>query len=113
MVKQPYMIIIISILNKSLNDKFAVKMSVYNYIAFVNMSDNVKEVSNKLDVFNTNTSVNKIYNMDCIHGMKKIPSASIDMILCDPPFGLTECQWDKVINIPAMFDEYRRSTSTI
>ena len=29
--------------------------------------------------------LNKIYNVDCIVGMKKIPSASIDMILTDPP----------------------------
>jgi site-specific DNA-methyltransferase (adenine-specific) len=46
--------------------------------------------------------------MDCIEGMKQMPSESIDMILCDPPFGLTECQWDKVIDIPKMFAEFKR-----
>jgi len=30
--------------------------------------------------------LNKIYNEDCIEGMKKIPSASIDMVLTDPPY---------------------------
>ena len=30
--------------------------------------------------------INKIYNEDCIDGMKKIPSASIDMVLTDPPY---------------------------
>ena len=30
--------------------------------------------------------INKLYNEDCIDGMKKIPSASIDMVLTDPPY---------------------------
>ena len=30
--------------------------------------------------------VNKIYNEDCLEGMKKIPDGSIDMILCDLPY---------------------------
>ena len=30
--------------------------------------------------------INKIYNEDCIEGKKKIPSASIDMVLTDPPY---------------------------
>ena len=30
--------------------------------------------------------INRIYNEDCIEGMKKIPSASIDMVLTDPPY---------------------------
>jgi site-specific DNA-methyltransferase (adenine-specific) len=56
----------------------------------------------------THPMVDKILNMDCIEGMKLMPSESIDMILCDPPFGLTECQWDRVINIPEMFAEFKR-----
>jgi site-specific DNA-methyltransferase (adenine-specific) len=51
---------------------------------------------------------NVIYNMDCLQGMKTILSESIDMILCDPPFGLTECKWDITIDIQGMFDEYKR-----
>lgn len=38
-----------------------------------------------------------IYNEDCIEGMKKIPSNSIDMILCDLPYGITQNKWDIVI----------------
>lgn len=36
--------------------------------------------------------LNKIYNEDCIVGMKRIPDESIDMILCDLPFGTTKEQ---------------------
>lgn len=56
----------------------------------------------------THQMIDHVVNMDCIEGMKLMPSESIDMILCDPPFGLTECQWDKVINIPEMFAEFKR-----
>ena len=33
--------------------------------------------------------LNKIYNEDCLEGMKKMPDKSIDMILCDLPYGTT------------------------
>lgn len=36
-----------------------------------------------------------LYNADCLEKMKEIPAKSIDMILCDPPYGLTRCKWDK------------------
>ena len=35
--------------------------------------------------------INKIYNEDCIEGMKKIPSASIDMVLTDPIIHISNC----------------------
>ena len=38
-----------------------------------------------------------IYNMDCIAGMQCIPDNSIDMVLCDLPYGTTCCPWDSVI----------------
>ena len=41
--------------------------------------------------------LNKIYNEDCLEGMKKIPDKSIDMILCDLPYGTTACKWDTII----------------
>ena len=33
---------------------------------------------------------NKIYNMDCLEGMKQIPDNHIDLILTDPPYGIGE-----------------------
>jgi len=31
---------------------------------------------------------NKIYNMDCLEGMKQLPDESVDLILTDPPYGI-------------------------
>lgn len=52
--------------------------------------------------------LNKIYNMDCLEGMKAIPDGSIDMILCDLPYGQTKNQWDKVIPLSDLWKEYLR-----
>lgn len=41
--------------------------------------------------------INKIYNQDCLEGMKQIDDKSIDMILCDLPYGTTQCKWDSII----------------
>jgi len=43
--------------------------------------------------------LNKIYNEDCLEGMKYIEDKSIDMILCDLPYGTTASSWDKIINM--------------
>ena len=52
--------------------------------------------------------LNKIYNEDCLEGMKKIPDGSIDMILCDLPYGTTKLEWDKVLPLDILFKEYER-----
>jgi DNA modification methylase len=41
--------------------------------------------------------VNKTHLGDCLELMCKIPDQSIDMILCDLPYGTTNCKWDSVI----------------
>jgi len=51
---------------------------------------------------------NKLYNMDCIQGMKTLPDKSIDLILTDLPYGLTECKWDSVIPLKDMWEAYKR-----
>lgn len=52
--------------------------------------------------------LNRIYQMDCIEGMKLIPDKSIDMILCDLPYGTTACKWDSVIPFEPLWVEYER-----
>ncbi len=52
--------------------------------------------------------INKIYNMDCIEGMKLIPDKSIDMILCDLPYGTTACKWDTIIPFDKLWEQYER-----
>lgn len=52
--------------------------------------------------------INKIYNEDCLEGMKRIKSKSIDMILCDLPYGTTACKWDLVIPFDKLWEQYER-----
>lgn len=50
----------------------------------------------------------KLYNEDCIEGMKRIPSRSVDMILCDLPYGTSACKWDIALPFDKMWAEYER-----
>lgn len=52
--------------------------------------------------------INRIYNMDCLEGMKNINDKSIDLILCDLPYGTTASKWDKVISFTKLWSEYMR-----
>ena len=52
--------------------------------------------------------LNKIYNEDCLDGMRRIPDKSIDMILCDLPYGTTQCKWDLVIPFEPLWEQYER-----
>ena len=52
--------------------------------------------------------LNKIYNEECIEGMKKLPDKSIDMILCDLPYGTTKNKWDVVIDLDELWEQYTR-----
>ena len=51
---------------------------------------------------------NIVYQEDCIEGMKKIPSNSIDLVLTDPPYGITACEWDKPIDLEKFWVEIKR-----
>lgn len=45
---------------------------------------------------------------DCLIEMNSIADKSIDMILCDLPFGTTNCTWDTVINLEKLWKQYKR-----
>lgn len=45
---------------------------------------------------------------DCLELMKDIPDKSIDMILCDLPYGTTACKWDTIISFESLWYEYNR-----
>lgn len=49
-----------------------------------------------------------IYNGDCLEVMKDIASQSIDMILCDLPYGNTDNKWDVIIPFNALWQQYER-----
>lgn len=45
---------------------------------------------------------------DCLELMKDIPDGSIDLILCDLPYGTTACKWDSIIPFDPLWEQYRR-----
>jgi len=45
---------------------------------------------------------------DCLELMKDIPNGSIDMILCDLPYGTTACKWDVIIPFDKLWEQYER-----
>lgn len=53
-------------------------------------------------------SSNEIYLGDCLDVMKQIDDKSIDMILCDLPYGVTSCKWDIIIPLDLLWKEYKR-----
>ena len=40
--------------------------------------------------------------------MKDIPNKSIDLILCDLPYGTTDCKWDTIIPFEPLWKQYKR-----
>ena len=52
--------------------------------------------------------INKTYFGDCLDVMKLIDDESIDLILCDLPYGVTKNKWDSVIDLKKLWGEYER-----
>ena len=50
----------------------------------------------------------QLINGDCLVEMRSIPDKSIDMILCDLPYGTTACKWDTIIPFELLWEEYER-----
>lgn len=40
--------------------------------------------------------------------MKEVPEKSVDMILCDLPYNVTACEWDKILPFPLLWEQYKR-----
>lgn len=45
---------------------------------------------------------------DCLEVMRDIPDGSVDLVLCDLPYGVTKNEWDSAIPFEALWDSYRR-----
>ena len=65
--------------------------------------------------------LDRIYNMDCLEGMKQIPDGTIDAVICDLPYGTmkgisaptfvnanAQCEWDTILPTDKLFAEYDR-----
>ncbi len=60
-----------------------------------------------------NIELNKIYNEDCVSkehnkGMNRVPDNSVDMVLCDLPYGTTRNKWDSIIDLGKLWEQYNR-----
>lgn len=54
------------------------------------------------------TYIDSIILGDCLEVMPRLESASIDLVLCDLPYGVTDCAWDKRLPLDRLFQEYKR-----
>lgn len=50
----------------------------------------------------------QLYHGDCLEVMKNIPDKSVDMILCDLPYGLTAPKWDETLDFNLLWQQYKR-----
>jgi site-specific DNA-methyltransferase (adenine-specific) len=55
-----------------------------------------------------NELLNKITQGDCLEVMRQIPDKSVDMILCDLPYGTTACKWDTILPFEDLWTHYER-----
>lgn len=62
------------------------------------MENNFEQINNNL----------YISNSDCLNSLSLIPDKSIDLILCDPPYGTTCATWDKIIDFKKLWIQYER-----
>ncbi len=46
---------------------------------------------------------------DCLEEMQKLDNKSVDMILCDLPYGTTQCKWDTIIPFNKLWEQYKRT----
>lgn len=57
---------------------------------------------------NYNEIINQLFEGDCLKYLKQFPDNSIDMVLCDLPYGTTQNKWDCVIPLSKLWKEYER-----
>ena len=50
----------------------------------------------------------ELWQGDCLELMKDIPDGSVDMVLCDLPYGTTRNNWDTIIPLDSLWKEYKR-----
>ncbi|WP_302806748.1 hypothetical protein [Cloacibacillus porcorum] len=49
-----------------------------------------------------------LYHGDCMEHLGKIRNGAVDMVLCDLPYGITECKWDTKIPLAPLWDQWGR-----
>ena len=63
----------------------------------------LKEVKDELTLTENVVTTINLFNGDCLIEMKQIKSGSVDMILCDLPYGITKNAWDIIIPFDKLY----------
>jgi site-specific DNA-methyltransferase (adenine-specific) len=50
----------------------------------------------------------RLWYGDCLVHMKEIPDQSVHLVVCDLPYGVTKCKWDTIVDLEALWKEYKR-----
>ena len=82
-----------------------------NYRSFANVRCNMANseiIGAGQDTARPAPKINTITCGDCLEVMQSIPDKSVDMILCDLPYGITSCKWDSVISLLDLWKQYER-----
>ncbi len=61
---------------------------------------------------NVSTGNYSLYEGDCLEVMRGIPSSSVDLVLCDLPYGTTQNKWDCLIDLSLLWENYNRICKT-
>lgn len=61
---------------------------------------------------NMDEVMNQLFEGDCLEYMNRIPDGSVDMILCDLPYGMTQNEWDSYIPLDRLWNQYNRIIKT-
>ena len=69
---------------------------------------NVDNKSYTEDYEEASEIANKILQGDCLELMKDLEDKSVDMILCDLPYGVTQNKWDSIIPLDSLWEQYCR-----
>lgn len=74
----------------------------------VDLFTNVEPTSVSPAIAKLPVSRSTFYQGDCLVEMSKIADKSVDMILCDLPYGTTACKWDSIIPFEPLWKHYKR-----
>ncbi|MFA5422850.1 MAG: site-specific DNA-methyltransferase [Phycisphaerae bacterium] len=66
----------------------------------------------KQKIITKNNYINQLFEGDCLDIMEHLPEHSIDMVLCDLPYGTTQNKWDSVIPLDKLWERYGRVVKT-
>jgi len=91
---------------RDLTDKITVKKPSKQ-----DLKNNKQKILNEIECLTTDNVINdkvSLYYGDCIVEMNKLENDSVDLILCDLPYGTTKCKWDTIIDLTELWTHYKR-----